>query len=366
MGFFRDLKEDLSQAVNELIPEEMQKPAKEAEPLKEDFEEEMQPEQDEPVVIDEDLLSRLVDEVLGEEEAEEAQNEDLKRIEERIKAFGKAENDRRRYLAGGQERPGESLTGQAIKTEEPDTEQIPGEQLQEPVTRQIQPERKQLQKQTEEEQVSLQVQTEPTSIQPKEEQKQQELRTEPPPRGEGAEDVPQGKTAAGKSRSAPRTKKGKTTAQRTLFDPEKEKGGMVITGNVSSKGSIEVTGTVIGDVEALGKLDVAGTIRGNARAAEIFAEKAFITGELTADGAVKIGPSSVVIGNIYAGSAVIAGAVRGDLDVKGPLVLDSSAIVLGNIRSKSIQINNGAILEGNFSLCYADVNLEAFFEQYSS
>ena len=71
----------------------------------------------------------------------------------------------------------------------------------------------------------------------------------------------------------------------------------------------------------------------------------------------------MIIGNIYASSAVIAGAVKGDIDVKGPVILDSSAIVMGDIKSKSVQINNGAVIEGMCSQCYAEVNPTSFFEE---
>ena len=79
---------------------------------------------------------------------------------------------------------------------------------------------------------------------------------------------------------------------------------------------------------------------------------------------MKIGASTVVIGNITATSAVVAGAVKGDIDVKGPVILDSSAIVMGNIKSKSVQINNGAIVEGMCAQCYADVSPTSFFDDY--
>ena len=85
---------------------------------------------------------------------------------------------------------------------------------------------------------------------------------------------------------------------------------------------------------------------------------------IVSEGSVKIGASSVVIGNITAISAAIAGAVKGDIDVQGPVVLDSSAIVMGNIKSKSVQINNGAVIEGMCSQCYADVSPTSFFDDY--
>ena len=81
---------------------------------------------------------------------------------------------------------------------------------------------------------------------------------------------------------------------------------------------------------------------------------------------MKVGQSTVIIGNIFASSAVVAGAVKGDIDVKGPVILDSSAIVMGDIKSKSVQINNGAVVEGMCSQCYADVNPSAFFDDYKN
>lgn len=140
--------------------------------------------------------------------------------------------------------------------------------------------------------------------------------------------------------------------------------GMVITGDVSSEGSMDLVGTINGNIDILGKLNITGYINGNSKAAEIFAEGAKINGEIVSEGSVKIGASSVVIGNITAISAAIAGAVKGDIDVQGPVVLDSSAIVMGNIKSKSVQINNGAVIEGMCSQCYAEVSPTSFFDDY--
>lgn len=140
--------------------------------------------------------------------------------------------------------------------------------------------------------------------------------------------------------------------------------GMTITGDIISEGSMELIGTVNGNLDILGKLNITGSIQGNSKAAEIYAEGAKITGEVNSQGSVKIGQSSVVIGNILATSAVIAGAVKGDIDVQGPVILDTTAIVMGNIKSKSVQINNGAVIEGMCSQCYADVNPSSFFEEF--
>lgn len=137
--------------------------------------------------------------------------------------------------------------------------------------------------------------------------------------------------------------------------------GSNLTGNLQSKGSIDLRGTVIGDVQCNGKLTVTGSIRGNTTSSEFFADNAKLEGEVTSTGTVKIGLGSVVIGNISAASAVIAGAIKGDIDVQGPVVVDTSAVVMGNIKSRSVQINNGAVIEGFCSQCYADVDMDSLF-----
>lgn len=140
--------------------------------------------------------------------------------------------------------------------------------------------------------------------------------------------------------------------------------GMKITGDLVSDGSMDVIGGIQGNIDIMGKLNVTGEITGNSKAAEFYAENAKITGEVRSEGSVKIGQSSVIIGNVFANSAVIAGAVKGDIDVHGPVILDTTAIVMGNIKSKSVQINNGAVIEGLCSQCYADVNPTSFFEEF--
>ncbi|MEG0805204.1 MAG: polymer-forming cytoskeletal protein [Lachnospiraceae bacterium] len=137
--------------------------------------------------------------------------------------------------------------------------------------------------------------------------------------------------------------------------------GMILTGNLESAGSIEVRGLINGNVQCNGKLVVTGTINGNTTSAEFFADSAKVEGEIEAEGTVKIGSGSVVVGNVTATSAVIAGAIKGDIDVRGPVVVDNSAVVMGNIKSKSVQINNGAVIEGFCSQCYSDIDVKGIF-----
>lgn len=137
--------------------------------------------------------------------------------------------------------------------------------------------------------------------------------------------------------------------------------GTRIEGNIFTDGSVDLLGTVEGDVNCYGKLIVSGSIAGKVNAGEIYANAARIEGEIISAGSVKIGVGSVIVGNIDAQSAVIAGAVNGEVDVKGPVIVDSTAVIMGNIKSRSVQINNGAVIEGFCSQCYSDIDVKSFF-----
>ena len=137
--------------------------------------------------------------------------------------------------------------------------------------------------------------------------------------------------------------------------------GLKIKGDVESCGSIELLGEVEGNVSCRGKLKANGKITGNTHSSDFFSDKAEIRGDICCDGTVKIGSGTVIIGNLHAKSAVIAGAIKGEIDVHGPVIVDSTAIVMGDIKSESFQINGGAVLDGYISQCYSDHSPKIFF-----
>lgn len=139
--------------------------------------------------------------------------------------------------------------------------------------------------------------------------------------------------------------------------------GTTIRGGISSDGSLEVMGVITGDVECQGKVSIVGQVSGNVIASEIYVSTQRLEGGLSSEGAVKIGVGTIILGDVDATSAYIAGAVKGDIDVNGHVVVDSTAIIQGNIKAKSIQVNNGAVVDGYCSLNYAGVDLDGFFEQ---
>ena len=330
MGFFSDLKDDLSQAVNELMPEEeleaalaAQGQTKEQTPAEAETME--MPTAD--MSLDSLDLSDMLDKIEGMEPELGAVSE----IEEAAEEAAPVEQAPEPMV---DEPVVQEALAEEITTEEPE---IPEEEIiiEEPAIPEIA-------------EAVVEEEAEPGMA--------EEVLTEM----EAPEkEVEKAQNSGGKGKTM-EAQANRVAVDETAVVTE----GMTITGDIVSEGSLELIGTVNGNLDILGKLNVTGTIQGNSKAAEIYAEGSKITGEVNSLGSVKIGQNSVVIGNITATSAVVAGAVKGDIDVQGPVILDTTAIVMGNIKSKSVQINNGAVIEGMCSQCYADVNPTSFFEEF--
>jgi len=136
----------------------------------------------------------------------------------------------------------------------------------------------------------------------------------------------------------------------------------IIAGNISTVDNMEIYGAVRGDVECKGSLSIFGEVAGNATAVNICINTTKFEGDLISEGCVEVAEGTVVIGNITASSALISGAVKGEIDVCGPVILESSAVVKGNIKGKTVKIDDGAILQGFCELSHADKDIDNFFE----
>lgn len=304
MGFFKEIKEDASQAIKELMPEE--------EILQRDTEEDL-------------VVNTLEDELDVETE--------LSKLDGLLES-----------VPDEPEKPEETVEETA---EEPAEVETAAEEVAQPEeTEEVQEEIKEeteLQEEQIKEEPFMSMETE-TSVNMQEENKVQEETTSTV------------ETAPAASEEIVFDTPAVATDEVTVITE-----GTSLTGNIQSNGSIDLRGIVTGDVQCNGKLTVTGTVHGNTASAEFFADNAKLEGEVTSTGTVKIGLGSVIVGNISASSAVIAGAIKGDIDVQGPVVVDTSAVVMGNIKSRSVQINNGAVIEGFCSQCYAEIDVESLF-----
>ena len=110
---------------------------------------------------------------------------------------------------------------------------------------------------------------------------------------------------------------------------------------VTSESSSDEVETVVGpsvnvegDFASEGNIVVKGTVSGS-----VFTSK-----HLTVEKGAKI------IANVRAGSATIAGEIKGNVKVKDSLELMSTSKVIGDIDAKNLRIESGAILYGKVTM----------------
>lgn len=105
----------------------------------------------------------------------------------------------------------------------------------------------------------------------------------------------------------------------------------------ATDGGLSIIGpgmTVVGDLVTDGTLRVEGRIEGNVRVA----------------GTVVIGKDGVVTGEIVAQDAVVSGTVDGSLTARSRIEVHASARVAGDLRARSMQLDEGAILNGSLAM----------------
>lgn len=137
--------------------------------------------------------------------------------------------------------------------------------------------------------------------------------------------------------------------------------GTVINGNISISGRLDMYGVVNGDIHSDNRVNIAGNVTGNIDAQDLFAKDSFIVGQIVCEKGAAVRENTVILGDIMAEDLVIDGAIQGNIDVRNGITVGKKAIVDSDIKAKTIQVSNGASLNGTCSLCYADVDLAEIF-----
>ena len=388
MGFFKDFKEDLSQAVNELLPDSVVKKVDTSDHMvntldlevmtnNEEAENQMREWLDE-LSQDDDLIfevNTLEDEGAKEEEVldESTKGEELKDEDHQDEEVLNEENVDNEVLDE------ENIDEEALDEENTDNEipvnEIPVNEInhgnEDAVAKEVHKGRDKNKGENKNNQISNQVMEGEKELMGKNEKQKLDEIVEENLDLEGIEDngddnidmelLDALNTEEEKVEKKPESKLRATS----VFDEDDVtviSKGTTISGNISSEGSLDIMGNITGDVECLGKLSITGKIVGNSTAAEVYVNTERVEGSISSEGSVKVGLGTVVVGDVTGTSGVIAGAVKGEIDINGPIVVDSTAIIKGNIKAKSVQINNGAIIEGFCSLSYSDVDVDNVFE----
>lgn len=139
--------------------------------------------------------------------------------------------------------------------------------------------------------------------------------------------------------------------------------GTVINGNIEVNGKLEMYGTINGDIVSTDRITVCGDINGNIKANDLYVKDSFIEGNIECNQGAVIRENTIVLGDMTAQNLIVDGAIQGKLDIHGLVTIGETAIIDSDIKAKSIQISNGAAVNGHCSLCYADIDVHTFFPE---
>jgi len=124
----------------------------------------------------------------------------------------------------------------------------------------------------------------------------------------------------------------------------------IIEGSISTKANLLIDGFVRGNVVSENNITITGKVEGNIQAKSIHVNKGTIDGHLNCIGGVQVSEMSIINGNIDSQSLEFNGEIKGDMKISKTVTLKSGAFVDGNIITKSINMQEGAVLRGNVEM----------------
>jgi len=137
---------------------------------------------------------------------------------------------------------------------------------------------------------------------------------------------------------------------------------MVIVGEITSSGDIDIYGDVKGSIKTDGDIKSTGKIIGDLAGKNFTLNGCSIQGNITAQGNVTIGLNTVVVGDIIADSIKLNGKVKGNLSIAKMAEFLENALLVGDIHSQTISMSQGAKLHGNVSVALDSSQVEKEFD----
>ena len=118
-----------------------------------------------------------------------------------------------------------------------------------------------------------------------------------------------------------------------------------ITGSISAKSNLEISGNVFGDLESQKSIKVSGRIEGNISGKMIEINNGSVKGNITASERLTIINKSEITGNLSANELELNSKVNGNINVKRNINIQKDSTVIGDINATTITIENGAIIK---------------------
>ena len=107
-------------------------------------------------------------------------------------------------------------------------------------------------------------------------------------------------------------------------------------------------------------LTVNGVLIGNIQADEItLSQNSMLKGNVTANRIILL-ENSVLIGSVHGDILQSNGAIQGDVFINEELHLAASSIIQGNVKTKSLNLDNGAIIDGSCQFTHTKYDSSVF------
>jgi|GEM_PF-866182 len=124
----------------------------------------------------------------------------------------------------------------------------------------------------------------------------------------------------------------------------------IITGDIETKGHIDILGTVKGNIAADGNVALRSDIKGNVKGNNIGLGACNINGDIEAIKNILTDSDSEINGNVKGSEISIAGHVTGDVKALRMIVFKKEAVMEGDINTDGLVVEPGAILNGKISI----------------
>lgn len=138
----------------------------------------------------------------------------------------------------------------------------------------------------------------------------------------------------------------------------------VIRGEVLSISNMKIAGCIKGPVSSEGDILVTGQIYGNIKGNTITINDGLVEGNILAKSRIALLGEAVVVGDIEANDFVSEGKIKGNVKVHNSISLKNQAVMYGNINAKTVNMQDGVILDGNIKIM-GDVSIENLFQNLS-
>ncbi|MEG1369192.1 MAG: polymer-forming cytoskeletal protein, partial [Hydrogenoanaerobacterium sp.] len=116
--------------------------------------------------------------------------------------------------------------------------------------------------------------------------------------------------------------------------------GVVLRGDISTTGDVDLWGNLVGNMKANGDVRVGGKIRGDINADRIGVYAGAVQGDITGVREITLDEEAIVVGNLVCNDDItVYGKIKGNLTANGRATLQSAAQMIGDVTARLISLN---------------------------